>query len=99
MIVGDAKGMIRFIGAKAFIDRDSEGKPINVIGMNWDRSKEQATILLAEDNKMYQKVCAMMLKKLGYECDIANDGLEAVAMIEKNSYSLVLMDIQMPNMD
>ncbi|MCR9204892.1 MAG: response regulator [Halobacteriovoraceae bacterium] len=59
-------------------------------------------ILLVEDNKINQKVAIMTLKKLGYKCDVANDGQEAVELIgEKGQkfYSLVLMDMQMPVLD
>ena len=41
----------------------------------------------------------MMLKKLGYTVDIANNGLEVLAMLEKQFYDIILMDMQMPEMD
>jgi CheY-like chemotaxis protein len=41
----------------------------------------------------------MMLKKLGYIADIANNGLEVLQMVEKRFYDLILMDMQMPEMD
>jgi CheY-like chemotaxis protein len=53
-------------------------------------------ILLVEDNAINQKVAKMLLRKFGYECDVANDGLEAIDAVSKDEYSLVLMDIQMP---
>lgn len=56
-------------------------------------------ILVVEDNKLNQKVALRMLEKLGYDADLANDGLEAVEMVCNNDYDMVLMDIQMPNMD
>jgi PAS domain S-box-containing protein len=56
-------------------------------------------ILLAEDNKVNQKVALLTLKKLGYSADIANNGLEVLAMIETQNYDVILMDIQMPEMD
>ena len=40
-----------------------------------------------------------MLKKLGYEADMARNGMEAVAMAQANSYPLILMDCHMPEMD
>ncbi len=57
------------------------------------------TILLAEDNKVNQKVALYSLKKIGYSADIANNGLEVLAMLEKQSYDIILMDMQMPEMD
>ncbi|MEK4251625.1 response regulator [Paenibacillus sp. FSL W7-1287] len=59
----------------------------------------QLQVLLAEDNKINQLVAAEMLKHCNCKVTIANDGLEAIQQIEKQSYDLVLMDIHMPQMD
>jgi PAS domain S-box-containing protein len=56
-------------------------------------------ILLAEDNKVNQKVTLKMLRKMGYEADLAETGQEAIDAALKNRYDLILMDIQMPGMD
>ena len=56
-------------------------------------------VLVAEDNKVNQKVVMGMLKKLGYEADLVENGKDAVDAIELNDYLLVLMDCQMPEMD
>ncbi|WP_299579460.1 response regulator [uncultured Sunxiuqinia sp.] len=53
-------------------------------------------ILLAEDNAINQRVCELSLKQLGYKCDIANNGQEAVDMHQQLPYDLILMDMQMP---
>jgi PAS domain S-box-containing protein len=60
---------------------------------------ENIKILLAEDNAINQEVATTMLRRKGIEVDTAHNGAEAVAMLEKNSYDLVLMDVQMPEMD
>ena len=54
---------------------------------------------MAEDNKVNQKVALLTLRKLGYEADIANNGLEVLAMLEQKFYDVILMDMQMPEMD
>jgi len=61
--------------------------------------EESPKILVAEDNKVNQKLISKILKKLGYEAVIANNGREAVDIFEKQAYKIILMDIQMPEMD
>jgi len=57
-------------------------------------------ILLAEDNLVNQKLAVRTLSKLGYQqIDIAQNGLEVIAKCEGQSYDLILMDVQMPEMD
>lgn len=56
-------------------------------------------ILIAEDNPTNQKLALFVLNKLGFQPDIANNGVEAVKMVAQNKYDLILMDIQMPEMD
>ena len=58
-----------------------------------------ARILLAEDNLVNQKVAIGLLRKLGYSCEVANDGLEALKALESRAFDLVLMDCQMPECD
>jgi two-component system sensor histidine kinase/response regulator len=56
-------------------------------------------ILLVEDNEVNQLVASKILRKAGFEVKIANNGLEALDMIQRHPFDLVLMDIQMPEMD
>jgi CheY-like chemotaxis protein len=56
-------------------------------------------ILLAEDNPINQKVALAMLKHLGYQADLAANGLEVLSSLEQKAYDVILMDIQMPEMD
>lgn len=55
-------------------------------------------ILLAEDNRVNQFITEAMLLDWGFKVDVADNGLEAVEMIKRSDYDLVLMDIQMPGM-
>ena len=56
-------------------------------------------LLLAEDNKINQKLALALLGKLGYKVDLAENGIEAVAAADKKAYAVILMDMQMPEMD
>jgi len=56
-------------------------------------------ILMAEDNPINQKVALYMLKRLGYSADVAVNGQEVLRALQKKSYDVVLMDVQMPEMD
>ena len=56
-------------------------------------------ILIVEDDFINQKVIGKVLAKMGYQPDIANNGIEALEKIDEQSYDLVFMDVQMPEMD
>ena len=56
-------------------------------------------ILLAEDNTINQRVALRMLAHLGYRADLAVNGVEVLAALERQSYDVVLMDVHMPEMD
>jgi CheY-like chemotaxis protein len=56
-------------------------------------------ILLAEDNRINQKVGLALLSRLGYRADVASNGLEALNAVLREHYDVVLLDIQMPEMD
>jgi CheY-like chemotaxis protein len=56
-------------------------------------------ILLAEDNPVNQKLALRLLRQLGYEADVAADGLQALAMLDDSDHDVVLMDVQMPELD
>ncbi len=57
------------------------------------------TILLVEDNILNQKLICLNLVKFGYSIEIANNGKEALDMVKKNRYDLIIMDLMMPVMD
>ncbi|MEO5926567.1 MAG: ATP-binding protein [Bryobacteraceae bacterium] len=60
-----------------------------------------ARLLLVEDNAINQRVVLAMLRKKGYNLDVANNGQEALELLELASepYDLILMDVQMPVLD
>ncbi len=56
-------------------------------------------ILLAEDNVVNQKLALRLLEQMGYRADLASNGLEAIESLERQTYDVILMDVQMPEMD
>ncbi|GAA5868990.1 hypothetical protein JCM8547_003243 [Rhodosporidiobolus lusitaniae] len=61
-------------------------------------TRNPLSILCAEDNPINVKVITHLLKRMGYTCDIAEDGLVAVEKAQRKRYDLILMDLNMPNM-
>jgi len=56
-------------------------------------------ILVAEDNPVNQKVVRALLTRHGHKTAVVDDGLEALEAMERETFDLVLMDVQMPHMD
>jgi len=56
-------------------------------------------VLLAEDNKVNQMVGMKLLKRIGFEVDLAENGVKALEAWKQNRYPIILMDCQMPEMD
>ncbi len=56
-------------------------------------------ILLAEDHPVNRQVTVGLLEHLGYEADLASNGREVLEVLECQSYDVILMDVQMPEMD
>ena len=62
-------------------------------------SRTSGRLLLVEDNFVNQRVAVYMLAKIGHQADVAKNGREAIEMLSKTAYGLVLMDCKMPEMD
>lgn len=80
------------VGDKSVPDRIAET-------LDRNNRKEKLSVLLAEDNVINQKVAILNIQKLGYEVELAPNGLVAVELFTKKKFDLILMDIQMPVMD
>jgi signal transduction histidine kinase/DNA-binding response OmpR family regulator/HPt (histidine-containing phosphotransfer) domain-containing protein len=62
-------------------------------------AKYPLRILLTEDNAVNQKLALRLLEKMGYGADVAGNGLEAIESVQRQTYDVILMDVQMPEMD
>lgn len=56
-------------------------------------------ILMADDNRVNQKVGSRFLERLGYRAELANNGLEVLQALERQPFDIVFLDVQMPEMD
>jgi len=77
-----------------------KAQKLQLSGGNLSKSQRQSiTILVAEDNTINQLVAKSILSKLDFHIEIAENGKQAIDMLRKKSYDLVIMDCQMPVMD
>ncbi len=75
-----------------------EGEPKMALDANLS-TKHPLRILLAEDNAVNQKLALRLLQHMGYRADVAGNGLEVLQSLERQTYDVILMDVQMPDMD
>ena len=62
-------------------------------------SRRPLRILMADDNRVNQKVGSSFLEKLGYRAEVVGNGLEVLQALERQPYDIVFLDVQMPEMD
>ncbi len=79
--------------------RSSEAVKVKTVVDQSIGANHPLRILLAEDNVVNQKVALKILDRMGYRADVASNGKEAVDAVGRQSYDVVLMDVQMPEMD
>jgi signal transduction histidine kinase/CheY-like chemotaxis protein/HPt (histidine-containing phosphotransfer) domain-containing protein len=63
------------------------------------RAAQSLRLLVAEDNAVNQRVVTLILERLGYHADLVSNGAEAVVAVQRRTYDVVLMDVEMPVMD
>ncbi len=73
--------------------------PVLVTRHSLRESRHHLQILLAEDNAVNQKLAVHLLEKRGHIVTVAGDGKQALAALQRQSFDMVLMDVQMPEMD
>jgi two-component system sensor histidine kinase/response regulator len=81
-------------------DRPEAGPALTEPGNTLGGTEADARrLLVVDDNSGNCAVAETMLARLGFGCDIAASGREAVEMVQSKNYPLILMDLQMPDMD
>lgn len=78
---------------------EERGVNVEPQGITPDQTGSQALILVVDDNQTGRDVVATYLRSRGYRVEVAANGYEAIAQATRLAPSLILMDIQMPDMD
>ncbi len=82
----------------ALLEVDEQAAPVSATTATLVRT-DRPRVLVVEDNAVNQMVATGMLESLGYETELAEDGVEAVERFDPDRHDAVLMDVQMPRMD
>ena len=72
---------------------------VQVVQSNVPIQSALPRVLVVDDNEVNRRVACGYLRKLGFSCDIAEDGQQALDAVKTNPYGMVFMDCQMPVMD
>ncbi len=91
------KALAAAVNHKAHTDKDHAAQAMNEDSLI--KSEKSFKILLVEDLEINKLVVTSILKELGHTASVAKDGQEALDILEKEEFDLVLMDIHMPVMD
>ncbi|WP_458774001.1 response regulator [Desulforhopalus sp. 52FAK] len=92
-----------FAAIDSIIHGRGENTHVEQLSIEGETTKRQPhfglRVLVVEDNDTNQIVATQMLRKLGCDVDVAENGAQAVSVFEQSKYDLILMDCQMPVMD
>ncbi len=86
------------LSAKVFIAEPPQAKTVSKMNVTLSLQYPMS-ILVAEDNELNQELILRILKKLGYQAELAPNGLEVLNWVNRKKFDLLLLDIQMPEMD
>ncbi|WP_334076072.1 response regulator [Paenibacillus sp. A14] len=87
------------ICASEYFDESTDLVCAAQVSMFPDEAESRERMLIVDDHPINQRLMVSMLQKLGYEPEVAEDGLQAVTMAADRNYDFIFMDLQMPHMD
>jgi CheY-like chemotaxis protein len=87
------------VGAETAGSTDGLRNMLAAVSQPLPAPESSLRILLAEDNVVNQRLASRLLEKRGHLVTVATTGREALDLLERESFDLVLMDVQMPDMD
>lgn len=97
---GSTFSFILNLEADASVNMDVQiSAPLQDFDNHTIHSTKTVHILVVDDNRINQKITQKILEKRKFQCSLANDGEEAIALANENTYDLILMDIHMPKVD
>jgi len=91
--------LLSAIVAALRVSSPKESHPTLITRHSLREGRSRLQILLAEDNVINQKLVVLLLEKWGHEVQLAQNGREALTLLEREPFHLVLMDVQMPELD
>lgn len=97
----EGKGAAFFFTIKATIveDRKNKERKADLDDILKEAKYQNLKILVAEDNSVNRKLAEKIFSKLGYKAEMVTDGVELLSEVKNQSYDMVFMDCEMPNMD
>jgi len=91
-----ASAISQVVGVRAGFSQPAEAGPHTEPALDKIAKRQ---ILVVEDNVVNQKVAVGQLRSLGYDADVVGSGAEAIEIISRQAYDLILLDCQMPDID
>ncbi len=92
------EAMVAVMGRKDYQVKDSAAKIVTRHTLS-EQKRAATCILLAEDNPINQKLAVIILQRAGYAVDVVDNGRLALEALLNKPYTLILMEVQMPEMD
>jgi len=81
------------------LEQDLQISENKTLSTNENNIFKKCNILVVDDNLVNQRVLTRQLNHIGFNCTVANNGMEALQFMENNVFDTVFMDIQMPVLD